>query len=106
VVKLIFALQLPALYNEILNHPSTSDELRRATESKLVRYKRQLFFALPSTDPEKYQVGTQLDEMVNGIVTIGIPDELVWCMWLEGRDSDSVGMWHAMKLTVVLSSLF
>ncbi|OAX37205.1 superkiller protein 3 [Rhizopogon vinicolor AM-OR11-026] len=82
--------KLPALYNEILNHPNTSDELRRATESKLVRYKQQLFFALPSTDPEKCQVGTQLDEMINGIVTIGIPDEFVWCMWLEGRDSDTV----------------
>ncbi|KAG2153913.1 superkiller protein 3 [Suillus clintonianus] len=82
--------KLPALYNEILNHPSTSDELRRATESKLIRYKQQLFMALPSTDPEKRQVGTQLDEMVNGIVTIGIPDEFAWCIWLEGRDSDTV----------------
>ncbi|KAG2745039.1 superkiller protein 3 [Suillus brevipes Sb2] len=82
--------KLPALYNDILNHPSTSDELRRATESKLIRYKQQLFLALPSTDPEKRQVGMQLDEMVHGIVTIGIPDEFAWCMWFEGRDSDTV----------------
>ncbi|KAG1742187.1 superkiller protein 3 [Suillus lakei] len=82
--------KLPALYNDILNHPSTSDELRRATESKLIRYKQQLFLVLPSTDPEKRQVGTQLDEMVHGIVTIGIPDEFAWCIWLEGRDSDTV----------------
>ncbi|KAG1761965.1 superkiller protein 3 [Suillus occidentalis] len=82
--------KLPALYNDILNHPSTSDELRRATESKLIRYKQQLFLALPSTDPDKRQVGMELDEMVHGIVTIGIPDEFAWCMWFEGRDSDTV----------------
>ncbi|KAG1851683.1 superkiller protein 3 [Suillus subluteus] len=93
--------KLPALYNDILNHPSTSDELRRATESKLIRYKQQLFLALPSTDPEKRQLGMQLDEMVHGIVTIGIPDEFAWCMWFEGRDSDTVGTGHAMNLTMI-----
>lgn len=101
VVKLIFALQLPALYNDILNHPSTSDELRRATESKLIRYKQQLFLALPSTDPDKRQVGMELDEMVHGIVTIGIQDEFAWCMWFEGRDSDTVGTGHTIKLTMI-----
>jgi superkiller protein 3 len=94
-------LQLPALYNDILNHPNTSDELRRATESKLIRYKQQLFLALPTTDPEKRQVGVQLDEMVHGIVTIGIPDEFAWCMWFEGRDSDTVGTGHAINLTMM-----
>lgn len=103
--KADLALQLPTLYNEILNHPGTSDELRRDTESKLVRYKQQLFYVLPSTDPEKCQVGTQLDEIVNGIVSIGIPDEFAWCMWLEGRDTDTVGTWHAIKLLAALSSL-
>ncbi|KAG1745363.1 superkiller protein 3 [Suillus paluster] len=93
--------KLPTLYNDILNHPNTSDELRRATESKLVRYKQQLFFALPPTDPEKRQIGTQLDEMVHGIVTIGIPDEFAWCMWLEGRDCDTVGTWHHIKSTII-----
>lgn len=102
----MFASQLPALYNEILNHPSTSDELRRATESKFVRYKQQLFFALPSTDSEKCQVGMQLDEMISGIVTIGIPDEFAWCMWLEGRDSDTVGSLHVMKFTIIFNLLF
>ncbi|KAG2355063.1 hypothetical protein BDR07DRAFT_1304231 [Suillus spraguei] len=82
--------KLPTLYNDILNHPSTSDELRRATESKLIRYKQQLFLVLPSTNPEKREVGKQLDEMVHGIVTIGIPDEFAWCIWFEGRDSDTV----------------
>ncbi|KAG2046495.1 protein prenylyltransferase [Suillus hirtellus] len=90
-----------ALYNDILNHPSTSDELRRATESKLVRYKHQLFLALPSTDPEKRQVGMQLDEMVHGIVTIGIPDEFAWCIWFEGKDYDTVGTEQAIKLTMI-----
>ncbi|KAG1844187.1 hypothetical protein DFJ58DRAFT_731304 [Suillus subalutaceus] len=70
--------------------PVPRTKLRRATESKLIRYKQQLFLALPSTDPEKRQLGMQLDEMVHGIVTIGIPDEFAWCMWFEGRDSDTV----------------
>ncbi|KAG1771164.1 superkiller protein 3 [Suillus placidus] len=89
-IEVWYSSKLPVLYNDILNHPSTSDELRRATESKLIRYKHQLFLALPSTDPEKRQVGMQLDEMVHGIVTIGIPDEFAWCMWFERRDSDTV----------------
>ncbi|KAG2113725.1 superkiller protein 3 [Suillus discolor] len=89
-IEIWHSSKLPALYNDILNHPSTSDELRRATESKLIRYKHQLFLALPSTDPEKRQVGMQLDEMVHGIVTIGIPDEFAWCIWFEGKDYDTV----------------
>jgi len=91
MTEVIFPFQLPVLYDEVLNHPGTSDELRRVIESKLVRYKQQLFYALPSTDPEKHQLGMQLDEIISGIVTIGIPDEFAWCTWLEGRDSDTVG---------------
>ncbi|KAG1896020.1 superkiller protein 3 [Suillus fuscotomentosus] len=100
-IEIWHSSKLPVLYNDILNHPSTSDELRRATESKLIRYKYQLFLALPSTDPEKRQVGMQLDEMVHGIVTIGIPDEFAWCIWFEGKDYDTVGTGHAIKLTMI-----
>ncbi|KAH7923951.1 TPR-like protein [Leucogyrophana mollusca] len=82
--------ELPSLYNEILNHPSTSDELRRSTESKLVRFKQQYYFSLPSADPEKAKIGSELDDLVTGMVTIGIPDELAWSIFLEGKDTDTI----------------
>lgn len=82
---------MPSLYQEVLNHPSTSDELRRSTEAKLIRYKQKYFYALPTTSPEKALLGEELDELVNGVVIIGVPDELSWSIFLEGKDSDTIG---------------
>jgi superkiller protein 3 len=33
----------------------------------------------------------ELDDLVNGAVILGIPDELAWMMFLEGKDLDTVG---------------
>ncbi|KAH7915212.1 superkiller protein 3 [Hygrophoropsis aurantiaca] len=82
--------ELPKLYDEVLNHPNTSDDLRRVTESKLVRIKQQYYFALPITDPDKVKIGSELDDLVSGMVTINIPDELAWSIFLEGKDVDSI----------------
>ena len=87
-------VQLPLLYQEVLNHPNTSDELRRSTEANIIRYKQQFFYALPLPDPQKAVIGSELDELVNGIVAIGIPDELAWSIFLEGMDEDITCDYH------------
>jgi superkiller protein 3 len=82
------------LYNEILNHSNTSDDLRRITESKLLRHKQQYLHALPFSgkfSSAKAQVATEVEVLVNGAVLLGIPDELAWTIFIEGIDSDSIG---------------
>lgn len=75
-------------------HPSTGDELRRQTESKLLRYKQRYLYALPDTEEgasAKISVLKELDELVNGIVLLRIPDELAWMIYLEGQDCEIIG---------------
>ncbi|KIJ18985.1 hypothetical protein PAXINDRAFT_109465 [Paxillus involutus ATCC 200175] len=82
--------KLPLLYQEVLNHPSTSDEFRRFIEAKLIQYKQQYFYAMPTTSSEKAALGLELDELVNGVVLLGVPDERSWSIFLEGKDSDTI----------------
>ena len=89
----------------MLNHPNTSDELRRSTETNIIRYKQQYFHALPLSDPQKAVLGSELDELVNGIVAIGIPDELAWSIFLEGMDKDTVCNYHFPLSVSYLSML-
>jgi len=75
-------------------HPSTGDELRRRTESKLLRYKQRYLYALPVTEesaPAKTAALKELDELVNGVVLLRIPDELAWMIFLEGQDIETIG---------------
>ncbi|KAI6026361.1 superkiller protein 3 [Pisolithus microcarpus] len=81
---------LPLVYQEVLNHPKTSDELRRSVEARMIRYKQQIFHALPLSDPDKSTVGIQLAELVNGIVAIGVRNQLAWSIFLEGLDQETV----------------
>jgi len=86
--------KLPEFYNEILNHPNTSDELRRGTESKLFGHKQRLMSAIPSSgevSKRKAQMSEELEEMVNGITLLGIPNEPVWRYYIEGQDIYSLG---------------
>lgn len=96
--------QLPEYYNEILNHPYTPDSLRRDTESKMLRQKQQLLFALPtsvsagpnaSIKPElverKKTLAKEVEELVEGMVLLKIPDELAWSLVIEGKDSETIG---------------
>jgi hypothetical protein len=39
----------------------------------------------------KTQVSEELEEMVNGIVLLGIPNEPVWKYYIEGQDAYSLG---------------
>lgn len=80
--------RLPHLYDEILNHPNTSDELRRTTESKLLRLKQRLLNALPAA--QKAKVAAELDELVSGMVLLGIRDELAWTLFIENKDAEHI----------------
>lgn len=54
-------------------------------------YKQKYFYALPTTSPEKASLAKELDELVDGVVIIGVPDELSWSIFLEGKDTDTIG---------------
>ncbi|KAK7466875.1 Superkiller protein 3 [Stygiomarasmius scandens] len=94
--------QLPSLYNEILNHPNTSDNLRRETESKLLRYKVKLLHALPTTADAatmKNKIREEITDLISGAVLLKLPDELAWTLFIEGKDVETIseydyGLWR------------
>ncbi|KAL0571344.1 Superkiller protein 3 [Marasmius crinis-equi] len=85
--------KLPALYSEVLNHPNTSDELRRKTDSKLLRYKLQHLHSFPTSasDDSKNQVAAEVAELIKGVIILKIPDELAWTLYLDGKDAETIG---------------
>lgn len=99
---LIFSDQLPRVYDQILNHPATSDDLRRATDAKIYRYKQKLLHSLESSDPAKKRIQAELDEITRGTILLGIPDELVWTVFLESKDAPQLGDFYI----IVTSRLF
>ncbi|EEB87833.1 hypothetical protein MPER_14655, partial [Moniliophthora perniciosa FA553] len=86
-------MKLPALYEEVLNHPKTSDALRREIDSKLLRYKLKYLYSLPPFDsPEdpKRKVADEVAEIIRGVVILKIPDELAWTLVLDGKDVETI----------------
>ncbi|KAI0700930.1 TPR-like protein [Cytidiella melzeri] len=84
--------RLPALYQEILSHPNASDDLRRASEAKLLHFKQQLLYALRSKDDIslKKKLSEEVQDLVSGIVLLNIPNELAWNLHIEGTDAASI----------------
>ncbi|KAH9058809.1 TPR-like protein [Lactarius vividus] len=82
--------KLPHLYDEILNHSDTSDELRRLTESKQLRHVREHLFSLPLDDPRKQKLATEVEKLVSGVVLLRVPDELAWTTFIDGQDSETI----------------
>ncbi|KAK7692824.1 hypothetical protein QCA50_004459 [Cerrena zonata] len=82
--------KLPSLYNEIMNNPHTSDELRRATESKLLLFKQQLLYALGASAPQKAALRQEVKDLVDGMVLINVPDVLAWNLYIEWKDVESI----------------
>lgn len=100
----MFPFQLPELYNEILNHPNTSDELRRSTESKLLQQKLQLLEALPLTENKlslKKDLLLQVQDLCNGMVLLGIPNEMAWIFYIESMDVYNIGMYFFTSICIV-----
>ncbi|KAF5389426.1 hypothetical protein D9757_004371 [Collybiopsis confluens] len=83
---------LPDLYNQILDHPHTSDTSRRETDSKLLRYKHQYMLCLSSTEDLALKVGvaTEIEGMVSGAVLLHIPDDLAWTLYLERKNVETI----------------
>ena len=87
-------MQLPGLYREIINHPNTSDELRRETEAKLLEHRWRLLLALPASAEfleQKTSLIQEVDDMVNGMVLLGVRNELAWTIFIEGKDAETIG---------------
>ncbi|KAI9442528.1 TPR-like protein [Lactarius indigo] len=82
--------KLPHLYDEILNHSDTSDELRRLIESKQLRHVREHLFSLPLDDPKKRKLATEVEKLVSGVVLLRVPDELAWTTFIDGQDSETI----------------
>lgn len=80
------------MYDEIINHPGTSDDLRRSTEAKLFRYRLKYLRALSIQDPKKKEVLHVVNEMIRGMVLLEIPDDLVWTEWLESKNAATIGL--------------
>ncbi|KAI9449401.1 TPR-like protein [Lactarius psammicola] len=82
--------KLPHLYDEIINHSNTSDELRRLTESKQLRHVREHLFSLPLDDPKKPKLAIEVEKMVSGAVLLRVPDELAWSTFIDGQDPETI----------------
>ncbi|KAJ6558576.1 superkiller protein 3 [Mycena vulgaris] len=110
--------QLPKLYDDVLNHPHTPDELRRATDAKLLRYKQRFLYALPPTGDRKVALSREVDALIAGTITLSIPDELAWMLCLDGRDCvdmdtydipllrQFVDLFPSLPLTTLLKAYF
>lgn len=78
-----------------MNHPNTSDELRRLTESKLLRHRQRYLYALPLTPEyasEKNAAYKVVEDMASGAVLLGFADELAWSCYMENLDVYDIGM--------------
>lgn len=83
--------QLETLYEEVLNHPKTSDEQRRATEANLLQRRKSRLWSMPPEIADKSRLRNEVIEMVNGIVLLRIPNELAWTLYFETQDHDALG---------------
>lgn len=87
------ASKLPELYQEVMSHPHAADELRREAESKLLKHKQQLLFALPLTDKfaaQKAKLASEVQDLVSGMVLLKIPNELAWTLFIESKDAKTI----------------
>lgn len=97
--------QLPTFYSEVINHPNTTDDQRRETERKLLRYKQQYLHSVPNTKDHvdlKSRLREEVNELINGIVILKIPDEDAWMAYLNGIDHQTLS-WPFFSLVVFLS---
>ncbi|KAF6760007.1 superkiller protein 3 SKI3 [Ephemerocybe angulata] len=82
--------KLPSLYNEVLNHPKTSEELRVSTEAKLIEQKQRHLFSVSSADADvKKGLQDELVALVDGVVLIRRPNQDVWNLCIEWQDYEN-----------------
>lgn len=93
-------VKLPTLYDEVAAHPNASEDVRRAAEAKLLRYRLELLESLAGSDnlDLRKKVWMALDESIKGVVLLGIPDEVAWGLHFQWEDSKSIGKHIATSL--------
>ncbi|KAG9039837.1 Superkiller protein 3 [Tulasnella sp. JGI-2019a] len=93
--------KLRYFYGEILNHPYTSDDLRRNIESKLLRHLHGYLTTIPSSPDMKKLKAEQraeVEAMADGAVLLSIPDLLAWTIYIEGRDVEHLEQYDPKML--------
>jgi superkiller protein 3 len=94
------------LYEEVIGHPNTTDDLRRVTEGKLLRHRVRFLHSLSATkDAERKKPASDIvDALVDGVVLLNIPDELAWSMSIEGKDAAIIGNFPSLVCSHGLTS--
>lgn len=82
--------RLPTIYSEIMNHPKSSDSLRREAESKLLRYQYHYLRSLPNHSTIKERILGEVNDLIKSAILLGIPDDLAWNLALEQQDTESI----------------
>ena len=68
--------------------------MRRATEAKLLHMKQLHLFSLPVDDKhkgEKAKLAAEVEELINGMILLKIPDEAAWTLSIESKDAAHIG---------------
>ena len=92
VAQVLTRSPLADLYEFVLQHPYASDELRRETEAKQLRFYHRITLAMPAQGPHadeilQGQLRSKTLELAKGMVVLGIQDELAWRIFLESTDA-------------------
>lgn len=91
--------KLEPLYLEILNHPSTSDDLRREIEAALFKFKYDHLLATSLKEAElKQRLIQQVMSMATGMVTINVPNLLAWTLMIEWCNVEHLNGYNAILL--------
>ncbi|TIA72935.1 hypothetical protein E3P91_01735 [Wallemia ichthyophaga] len=91
--------KLEPLYLEILNHPLTSDELRRDIEAALFKFKHDHLLATSLKEADlKQQLIHQVMTMATGMVTINVPYLLAWTTIIEWCNVEHLNEYNAILL--------
>lgn len=93
--------QLPHLYIQIMNHRKCSDDLLRMTESKLLQCMVNYLYALPVTEEfrtTKNKLRTEVNELISGIILLGLPDEFAWTLYMEKQDCENMCKFSSYRM--------
>ncbi|KAF9562772.1 TPR-like protein [Agrocybe pediades] len=96
--------KLPSLWDALLNHPNTSDDLRAETEAKQLRYKQRQLYAIPLAEESfKRRISNELHELVEGIVLLQKSDELGWQLYFEAQDCEEISGYDLGRIRKFIS---
>lgn len=86
---------LETLYNQIINYAET-DEIRRLTESKLLHMYNKLLIL--SEIKEKSHWRERIWDLIQGMVTLHIPEQAAWTIYFEWQDHSDISFFQSAEL--------